>query len=72
MASTRWGIIAAGKISHDFVTCLRSISNHDVVAVAANNAENAKKFAETHSIPKVLDNYNDFASQDNIGGYSVD
>lgn len=67
MAATRWGIVSAGKISHDFVTCLRSMKDHEVVAVAAKNVENARKFAELHSIEKVLDNYDDMTTLDNVG-----
>lgn len=67
MVSTRWGIISAGKISHDFVTCLRSLRDHEVVVVAAMNVTNARKFALLHKIEKVLDNYDDMAKQDNIG-----
>lgn len=57
--ATRWGIISAGRISHDFVTCLRSMSRdeHQIVAVAARNVVNAKKFAERHHIATVFDNY---------------
>ncbi|XP_022662263.1 trans-1,2-dihydrobenzene-1,2-diol dehydrogenase-like [Varroa jacobsoni] len=66
MVSTRWGIISAGKISHDFVTCLRSLRDHEVVVVAAMNVTNARKFALLHKIEKVLDNYDDMAKQDNI------
>lgn len=61
--ATVWGILSAGKISHDFVTCLRSIEGHEVKVVAAKNVENAKKFAELHSIPVVLDNYEDMVNQ---------
>lgn len=62
--ATKWGILSAGKVSHDFVTCLRSLEDHEVKVVAAKNTVNAKKFAELHKIAIVLDNYEDMAKQD--------
>ena len=49
----RWGIIGAGMISHDFVIGLKTLSEteHKVVAVADRLADDALKFATTHSIP---------------------
>ncbi|XP_003748342.1 trans-1,2-dihydrobenzene-1,2-diol dehydrogenase isoform X2 [Galendromus occidentalis] len=61
--ATVWGILSAGKISHDFVTALRSLENHEVKVVAAKNLDNAKKFAALHKIPVILDNYEDIITQ---------
>lgn len=69
--ATKWGILSAGKISNDFVTCLRSIENHEVKVVAAKNVENARKFAELHKIPVVLDNYEDIVKQGVGNGNSL-
>ncbi|OQR70662.1 trans-1 [Tropilaelaps mercedesae] len=66
MAATRWGILSAGKISHDFVTCLRSTRDHEIVAVAGKNIDKVKEFAELHEIKNVLNKYEDMVKQDNV------
>ena len=56
MASTKWGIVSAGKICHDFVNAIHSLENnadHEIVAVAARNIASAKEFAAKFNIPKV-------------------
>ncbi|XP_065302167.2 trans-1,2-dihydrobenzene-1,2-diol dehydrogenase-like [Dermacentor albipictus] len=60
---TRWGVVGAGRISHDFVVCLRSMSpeEHKVVAVAGRNFEKAKQFADLHSISKAYSSYEELA-----------
>lgn len=68
MAPTKWGIVSAGKISNDFVCCLRSLPSeeHEVVAVAGRNFDNAKKFAELHHIPRVYGSYEELAKDANV------
>ncbi|XP_036596569.1 trans-1,2-dihydrobenzene-1,2-diol dehydrogenase-like [Trichosurus vulpecula] len=55
----RWGILSAGRISHDFTTALRSLprSEHQIVAVAARDLSRAQDFAKRHEIPKSYDSY---------------
>ncbi len=51
----RWGILGAGKISHDFVLALATLpsAKHEVVAVGDNiSSKDAQDFAGTHSIPR--------------------
>ena len=64
----RWGILSAGKISHDFVLSLKTLpqSEHHVVAIAARNAESAEKFACTHSIPQSYSSYDQLGNDPNI------
>ncbi|XP_049271534.1 trans-1,2-dihydrobenzene-1,2-diol dehydrogenase [Rhipicephalus sanguineus] len=68
MAPTRWGIVAAGAICNDFVDCLNNLprDEHQVVAVAGRNLDNAKKFAELHRISKVYSNYEDIAKDPDV------
>ncbi|XP_077524634.1 trans-1,2-dihydrobenzene-1,2-diol dehydrogenase-like [Amblyomma americanum] len=65
---TRWGIVGAGRISHDFVVCLRSMSpdTHKVVAVAGKNYKNAKRFSDLHAIGKSYSTYKELASDPNV------
>uniref|UniRef100_A0A336MJ14 Trans-1,2-dihydrobenzene-1,2-diol dehydrogenase n=1 Tax=Culicoides sonorensis TaxID=179676 RepID=A0A336MJ14_CULSO len=55
----KWGIVTVGKISHDFVNALTTLpsDDHVVIAAAARSAEDAKKFAAAHDIPKFYAGY---------------
>lgn len=55
--------MAAGRISNDFVAALSTLprEEHEVVAVAGRNFENAKKFAKLHAISKVYPTYEELA-----------
>lgn len=66
--ATKWGIITAGKISHDFVCCLRSLPSeeHQVIAIAARNVERAEEFAKYHNIPKAYGTYEELAKDKEI------
>lgn len=66
--ATRWGIVSAGKISHDFVTALSTLSpeEHTVVAVAARQIERAKDFASLHKIPVAYGSYEELAADSNV------
>ncbi|KYQ47851.1 Trans-1,2-dihydrobenzene-1,2-diol dehydrogenase [Trachymyrmex zeteki] len=68
MITLRWGIASAGKISHDFVTALRSLpaDEHDVIAVAARQLSRAKDFAKLHEIKTVYDDYEKLGLNKNI------
>ncbi|KAK7099402.1 hypothetical protein V1264_003545 [Littorina saxatilis] len=66
--ATRWGICSAGLISNDFCSALKSLpsSEHEVVAVAARQKENAEKFAEKYGIPTAYGSYEDLAKDPNV------
>lgn len=65
--ATRWGIAGAGKIAHDFVSTLRTMEDHKVVAVASEHfPQNAVNLAKLHSIPAVHRTYEDLAQDDNV------
>lgn len=60
MQNLNWGIAAAGRITHDFVTALSTIdehSRHVVNAVADVDVQRAKDFAERHNIAKYYDGF---------------
>ncbi|KAL4716972.1 hypothetical protein ACJJTC_012783 [Scirpophaga incertulas] len=65
----RWGIVSAGKISHDFVNAVNSYphkGDQQIIAVAARDKERATDFARLHNIPKVFDSYLDLAKSNDI------
>ncbi|XP_045459414.1 trans-1,2-dihydrobenzene-1,2-diol dehydrogenase-like isoform X1 [Melitaea cinxia] len=65
----RWGIVSAGKISHDFVNAFNSfpdVGDQVIAAVAARDKSRANEFAKIHKIPKVFGSYNEMANSDAI------
>lgn len=64
----RWGIVTVGKMSHDFVNALTTLpaSEHVVIGAAARNTEDAKKFVESHDIPKFYSSYEALAKDPEI------
>lgn len=66
--ATRWGIVSAGKICHDFVSAVRSLpgEEHEIVAVAARKLEDAESFAKLHNISKYYDSYEAVAKDPNV------
>jgi len=68
MAATRWGILSAGLISHDFTNAIgtHQSGQHEVVAVAARKLEDAKAFASKHGIKTAYGSYEELAKDGNI------
>ena len=66
--ATRWGVVGAGKISHDFLTAMVTLTggDHRVVAVAARDKDRAREFATKHKVEKVLETYDDLAKDDDV------
>lgn len=65
----RWGIVSAGKISHDFVNSLKVFpqDDHKVVAIGARALADAEKFAKLHRIPKACEGYFKIAQDPDVG-----
>ncbi len=68
MATLRWGICSAAKISHDFIVALKTLpeSSHQIIAVGARSLESATKLATTHNIPVSYGSYDELANDPNI------
>jgi len=68
MGPLRWGILSAGKISHDFMVgqAVLPKDEHQVLAVAARNLDSAKAFAKTHEIPKAYGSYDELVKNPDI------
>ncbi|XP_055917385.1 trans-1,2-dihydrobenzene-1,2-diol dehydrogenase-like [Eupeodes corollae] len=64
----RWGIVSAGKISHDFVTGLSTLptNEHKVAAIAARDMQRAQEFAKAHEIPKAFGSYEELAMSSEV------
>ncbi|OWK50030.1 Trans-1,2-dihydrobenzene-1,2-diol dehydrogenase [Lonchura striata] len=65
---TRWGICAAGAISHDFVLALGTLprSEHTVAAVAARDLGRAQAFARRFGVPRAYGSYEELAEDPDI------
>lgn len=63
-----WGIASAGKICHDFVNALGTLSDNDhkAVAVAARDLKRAEEFAKLHDIEKHYGSYEELAQDENV------
>lgn len=64
----RWGIAAAGKISHDFVTGLSTLPSdeHIAVAIGARDKQRAEEFAKLHGIPSAYGSYEELAKASDV------
>lgn len=64
----KWGIVAVGKISHDFTNALGTLSDadHQVVAVAARDLDRAQAFAERFNINKAYQGYQALAEDGDV------
>lgn len=67
----KWGIVSAGRISHDFVVALSTLpkDQHEVVIVGARNGDAAKRFAKLHGIPQSSEGYEAIAKNKDVGEY---
>jgi len=68
MAPLRWGILSAGKISHDFAVATAELpkDEHQVVAVGARDLIRATEFAKIHKIPKAYGSYEQLVKDSEI------
>lgn len=71
MAPLRWGIVSAGKISHDFTTALATWpkEQHLAVAVSARKLADAEQFANKHGLAKAYEGYEALAKDAGIGEF---
>ena len=56
-ANIRWGILATGRIAHQFAGDFKAVSNGVVQAVGSRSLKNATLFAERHNIPNAHESY---------------
>jgi len=65
---TTWGILSAGRISHDWAVAASTLpkDEHQVLAVAARNVDSAREFAKEHGIPKVHNSYEELVKDKEI------
>ena len=66
---TKWGIISAGNISHDWAVGLSTLpaNEHQIIGIAARSLESAQKFATEHKIPNAYGSYEELLKNPEIG-----
>ncbi len=66
----RWGILATGKVAHDFTQVLKFLSltagRHAIVAVGSRTQTRASEFARLHSIPAAYISYDELCADPNV------
>ncbi|KAL7454693.1 hypothetical protein ACHAWC_006309 [Mediolabrus comicus] len=67
----RWGILATGKVAHDFTQVLKFLrgirnSQHDIVAVGSRTIDRAQSFARLHNIPMAYGSYQELCHDPNV------
>ena len=69
MEVTRWGILSAGKIAHDFANAFSGLNQneHKLVGIAARDFSTAKKFANDFKLDKAFQTYEELVKDPSIG-----
>ncbi len=64
---TRWGILGTAAIAHrEVAPALRAASNCETIAIASRDEKRARRFAETHRIPRSYGSYEALLSDSEI------
>lgn len=62
----RWGILATGRIAHEFTEDLRLLPDAEVVAVGSRTTEAAQRFADRHAIPRTYGSWAELAADNEV------
>lgn len=62
----RWAIIGTSPISHTLAKAIQASQTGTLAAVCSRSLQNAKQFAEQHSVPKYYNDYQQLFNDDNI------
>ena len=62
----RWGILATGKVAHDFTQVLKVLPHHTITAVGSRTIERAEWFAHRHNIPIAHGTYEELCHDSNV------
>lgn len=70
-AKFRWGILGAGGIARKFVTGVKALADHEVVAVGSRQQATADKFADEFGIPHRHASYEALAADPEVDAIYV-
>ena len=57
ISPVRWGILACGKIAHEFAAALKDCPDSVLHAVSSRDVRRAQTFADLHQAPRVYGSY---------------
>ncbi len=66
MGAIRWGVLATGRIAHNFVADLALVPDAEVVAVGSRRPDTAQDFATQHVIPHAHSSYAELAADPDV------
>ena len=66
MRPVRWGILATGGIAARFTEDLGLLPDAEVIAVGSRSAQPARRFADTHGIPRAYDSWQALAEDPDV------
>jgi predicted dehydrogenase len=62
----KWGILGAGRIATSFATCLKEVSDSELLAVGSRDLLKAQKFATDYNIPRSYGSYEELVSDSDV------
>ncbi len=71
MATTRWGILAPGRIAHSFAKGLAGLDDAKIVAVGSRSVERAAEFASQYGNPRAYGSYEELAADPEVDAIYV-
>jgi predicted dehydrogenase len=69
--TTRWGILAPGKIANKFATDLQKIPDAELVAIGSRSQDRAAAFAARFKVPRVHGSYQDLVTDPDVDAIYV-
>jgi predicted dehydrogenase len=71
MSTTRWGILAPGRIAHAFTRDLQLVPDAEAVAVGSRSSDRAEAFAREHGIARAHGSYDAFLADPEVDAVYV-
>jgi predicted dehydrogenase len=71
MATTRWGILAPGRIAHKFAEGLTGLPDAELLAVGSRSLERAKEFGAKHGVRRAYGSYEELVNDPEVDAIYV-
>ena len=62
----KWGILGTGRIATTLATCLREVTDSELLAVGSRDLQKAQKFATDFNIPRSYGSYEDLVNDSDV------
>ncbi len=70
-AALRWGVVGTGAIANQMAPMILQAGNAQLAAVSSRKLDSAKKFADTHGVPRAFDSWADMLKWDGVDAIYV-